>query len=46
MKVSRAHNGRRVSQFFYDTCKFNPGFPANFFDKSSLGKKSSDAKKK
>ena len=43
MKVARQHNGRRVAQFFYDNCKFNPGFASNFFDKSSLGKKSADA---
>lgn len=40
MKVARQHNGRRVAQFFYDNCQFNPGFPSDFFDKSSLGKKS------
>jgi hypothetical protein len=43
MKVARQHNGRRVSQFFYDSCRFNPGFASDFFDKSSLGKKSADA---
>ena len=43
MQVSKDHNGRRASQFFYDTCRYNPGFPSDFFDKSSLSKKGGDA---
>jgi hypothetical protein len=43
MQVSRDHNGRRASQFFYTSCRYNPGFPSDFFDKSSLAKKSSAA---
>lgn len=43
MKVARQHNGRRVAQFFYDNCRFNPGFSNDFFDKSSLGKKTANA---
>lgn len=39
MQVSREHNGRRSAQFFYDSCRFNPGFPSGYFDKSSLKKK-------
>jgi hypothetical protein len=39
MQVSREHNGRRQAQFFYDSCHFNPGFPADYFDKSSLKRK-------
>lgn len=39
MQVSRSHNGRRTAQFFYDSCRFNPGFPGDYFDKSSLKKK-------
>ena len=39
MQVSRSHNDRRTSQIFYDTCHFNPGFPGDYFDKSSLAKK-------
>lgn len=38
LQVSREHNGRRVSQFFYNTCKFNPGFPDVLFSKESLKK--------
>jgi hypothetical protein len=39
MRVSRSHNGRRAAQFFYDSCHFNPGFPSDYFDRSSLKKK-------
>jgi hypothetical protein len=38
LQVSREHNGRRVSQFFYNTCRFNPGFPDALFSKESLKK--------
>ncbi|HTQ62803.1 MAG TPA: hypothetical protein VMI32_21440 [Candidatus Solibacter sp.] len=43
MQVTRDHNGRRTAQFFYDSCRFNPGFPSDYFDKSSLQKKGGDA---
>ena len=43
MQISRDHNGRRVSQFFYTSCRYNPGFPSDFFEKSSLAKKTSEA---
>jgi len=43
MQVTRDHNGRRAAQFFYDSCRFNPGFPSDFFDKSSLQKKTAEA---
>lgn len=43
MQVTRDHNGRRAAQFFYDSCRFNPGFPSDFFDRSSLQKKTADA---
>lgn len=36
MQVSREHNGRRVAQFFYDSCRCNPGFPQDLFSKDSL----------
>jgi hypothetical protein len=39
MQVSREHNGRRAAQFFYDSCRMNPGFPSDYFDPSSLKKK-------
>jgi len=43
MQISQDHNGRRTAQFFYDSCSFNPGFPSDFFDKSSLQKKTAEA---
>jgi hypothetical protein len=36
LQVSRTHNGRRVFQAFYDTCRYNPNLPANFFTKAGL----------
>ncbi len=38
LQISREHNGRRTAQIFYDTCRFNPGFPEELFSKSSLQK--------
>ena len=43
LQISREHNGRRAVQIFYDTCKFNPGFSDDIFDKSSLSKQASQA---
>ena len=43
MQVTRDHNGRRAAQFFYDSCRYNPGFPSDFFDRSSLQKKTAEA---
>ncbi len=43
MQVTKDHNGRRASQFFYDTCRYNPGFPSDFFLKTSLSKRGGDA---
>jgi hypothetical protein len=42
LQVSRERNGRRTSQYFYDTCKFNPGFPDSIFSKDSLKKGASE----
>lgn len=39
LQVSREHDGRRASQFFYDSCRYNPGFPSDYFEPSSLKKK-------
>ena len=36
LQVWRTHNGRRVFQAFYDTCRYNPNLPANFFTKAGL----------
>jgi hypothetical protein len=43
LQVSREHNGRRASQFFYETCKFNPGLPDVLFAKESLQKGGAEA---
>jgi outer membrane lipoprotein-sorting protein len=43
LQVSREHNGRRTAQFFYDNCRYNPGFPDDLFTKSSLQKHGSEA---
>jgi outer membrane lipoprotein-sorting protein len=43
LQISREHNGRRTGQIFYDTCRFNPGFPDDLFSKSSLQKRGSEA---
>ncbi len=42
LQISREHNGRRTAQFFYDTCRFNPGFPDSLFTKDSLSKHGSE----
>lgn len=36
MQITREHNGRRTAQFFYDNCRYNPGFPQDLFSKDSL----------
>jgi hypothetical protein len=36
LQVSRTHNGRRVFQAFYDTCRYNPNLPVNFFTRAGL----------
>ena len=46
MQITKDHNGRRAAQFFYESCRFNPGFPSDFFDKSSLQKRSGEASAK
>lgn len=43
LQISREHNGRRVAQIFYDTCRFNPGLPDALFSKDSLQKGGSEA---
>ncbi len=43
LQISREHNGRRASQIFYDSCRFNPGFSDELFDKSSLSKQGAQA---
>jgi hypothetical protein len=43
MQQTRIHNDRRASQIFYESCTYNPGFPSDFFDRSSLEKKTAAA---
>ncbi len=43
LQISREHNGRRSVQIFYETCKYNPGFSGDIFEKSSLSKQASQA---
>jgi hypothetical protein len=43
MQITRIHNGRRTAQFFYESCRFNPGFPSDYFDRSALEKKGGEA---
>lgn len=42
LQISREHNGRRVAQFFYDTCRYNPRFPDDLFTATSLQKRGSE----
>jgi len=43
LQITREHNGRRSVQIFQDTCKYNPGFSDELFDKSSLSKQGSQS---
>jgi len=36
LQIWRTHNDRRVSQVFYDSCRYNSSLPADFFSKASL----------
>jgi hypothetical protein len=38
-QISREHDGKRVSQIFYDTCKYNSGIAADFFTREALVKR-------
>jgi len=35
-QIVRTRNGRRILQAFFDTCKYNPNLPADFFSKAAL----------
>jgi outer membrane lipoprotein-sorting protein len=43
LQVVREHNGKRTAQLFFDSCKFNPGFPEDFFSKAGLAKRGVEA---
>jgi len=36
LQVARTRDGRRVFQAFYDSCRYNPGLPADFFTRAAL----------
>jgi len=36
MQISREHNNRRMSQLFYETCRYNSNLPSDFFTRASL----------
>jgi hypothetical protein len=36
LQVMRTRNGRKILQAFYNTCKYNPNLPADFFNKTAL----------
>ena len=46
MQLTREHNGRRTVQFFYNSCRFNPGFPQDLFAKDSLKTRGAELSKK
>lgn len=35
-QIARTRNGRRILQSFYDTCKYNPNLPDDFFTRAAL----------
>lgn len=39
LQVARERNGRRIFQAFYESCRYNPGFPADLFTKEGLEKR-------
>jgi hypothetical protein len=41
-QVSRERDGKRVSQIFYDSCKYNSGVTADFFTRAALEKRWAD----
>ena len=36
MQVSRERDGRRISQFFYESCEVNPPLPGDYFTREAL----------
>jgi hypothetical protein len=35
-QITRTRNGRRILQAFYDSCKYNPNLPGDFFTRAAL----------
>lgn len=46
LQIAREHDGRRIYQAFFSTCKYNPGFPAELFTKAALEQRYSEVGKK
>lgn len=46
LQITSVHDGRRLSQVFFTSCKYNPGFPADFFTKAALEKRFSEVGRK
>jgi len=42
LQITTDRDGRRTNQVFFSSCKFNPGFPADFFTKAALEKRFSE----
>lgn len=42
MQIATDRDGRRISQVFFFSCKYNPGFPDELFTKAGLQRKFSD----
>jgi outer membrane lipoprotein-sorting protein len=42
LQITLDRNGRRINQVFFQSCKYNPGFPENFFTKAALDKRFSE----
>jgi hypothetical protein len=42
LQITSDHDGRRISQIFFTSCKYNPGFPGDFFTKAALEKRFSE----
>ena len=42
LQITLDRDGRRVSQVFFQTCKYNPGIPDVFFTKAALDKRFSE----
>jgi hypothetical protein len=42
LQITGDRDGRRISQVFFASCKYNPGFPVDFFSKAALEKRFSE----
>jgi hypothetical protein len=42
LQITRERNGRKIDQIFFNSCKYNLGFPPEFFTKAALDKRFSE----